>query len=509
MPGRPPCGRRRARTSSPRSTTACCLSTRPMAPSIPRRDAPRDDAIDSARAAPTGKLLVAAHRPAIMGHMAQQGGSQPPPMPRPKRRNAVWLLYDAPIVRDWAFWLTAGWAILAGSAIGTGPRANSSMPLWLDTGLAIVVFAGLFGALPAFLRLWLRRWLWRRRQPPSPVIEAAAPNRPRFQPLPSAPANDRALTQPGVQLPETSFRAEVNSFDQVVDLRDAEHDGVIEQVRVVMPYPVARAARRLATAPDALSEYQRVLQCSEALIVAIGVSCAAWLRVNALGADGLNRLQQAYERGVSLGTWLDVIRLAASQRGQAIALPGFLEATRKERGGEQRLLADLRFLLEERNKSAHGGMPRDRIEARARVTELSTPLSSSLSRSLFLADAPWLRVASSAFRRRERHFVMVADKLMGDHPEFQRVTFTSTSVLANDTVYMIPPQRPPIDLTPFVVLRPCPECRQSELFYADRLDVKRGAVLKSFDRGHIVHDQELAEELRSLNIAPQTGQSAR
>lgn len=80
-----------------------------------------------------------------------------PPPPR-KRRNAAWWLYDRPLYRDWAFWATVGFACVTALAIGTSNQSTAaSLPRWLDTLLASITFAVLFGAGPAFLRLLIRR----------------------------------------------------------------------------------------------------------------------------------------------------------------------------------------------------------------------------------------------------------------------------------------------------------------------------------------------------------------
>ena len=82
-----------------------------------------------------------------------------PPSLRPKRRNAVLMLYDAPVYRDWAFWLTVSLAVFTAWAIGTS-EPTSGIPLWLDTALAVLVFTTPFGVIPAVVRLKIRKWRW-------------------------------------------------------------------------------------------------------------------------------------------------------------------------------------------------------------------------------------------------------------------------------------------------------------------------------------------------------------
>jgi hypothetical protein len=82
---------------------------------------------------------------------------------------------------------------------------------------------------------------------------------------------------------------------------------------------------------------------------------------------------------------------------------------------------------------------------------------------------------------------------MSDHPEFESRDMALRTPLANDTFYVL--MEPHVlDLTPFLVIRYCPLCRQPEVCYADRLDPDKGVSLKSVARGHQIFDAELAGE---------------
>ena len=60
-------------------------------------------------------------------------------------------------------------------------------------------------------------------------------------------------------------------------------------------------------------------------------------------------------------------------------------------------------------------------------------------------------------------------------------------------------------MTPLVVMRQCPECHQREVAYADRLDAREGVSFKTFDRGHVMYDSTLVEELRALALGEGRG----
>ena len=182
--------------------------------------------------------------------------------------------------------------------------------------------------------------------------------------------------------------------------------------------------------------------------------------------------------------------------GNPFALPGLVEGLRQGKGGAG-LLNDLRRILEERNRRAHGARPHDPSEAAVRVAEFRGPLERAIVRSLFLAETPWVLVEATSYRRREGRFRVLAYRAMGDHPEFERIDLDSKLPLADNNFYALAP-RGPIDMSPSVVMRYCETCRQPEAFYADRIDPKQGVCLKSFGRGHVVFDPSLNEELGTI-----------
>lgn len=217
----------------------------------------------------------------------------------------------------------------------------------------------------------------------------------------------------------------------------------------------------------------------------------------------MTELARAYlGRGVSQGHWLDVAREAERQSSKStMALVGLADGVRQRKGGSG-LLLDLRELLEERNRWAHGAKPATPAEANMRSREYRVRLDHALADSSFLSDSPWVLIEGGSYDRREHAFRIRSQRAMGDHPEFERFVFTSNTPLADDTFYLVG-SGGVIDLSPFVAMRFCEMCRQPEMFYADRLDKKRGTSLKSFARGHVLFDPDLDSDL--LDLARSSG----
>jgi len=89
--------------------------------------------------------------------------SSPSP-PSAKRRNVILRLFDAPLYRDGLFLFMVAWAIFAAYAIVTQPAQPNPVPTWLTTLIGAVFFATVFGIVPAWGRLLIRRWLSTRSQ---------------------------------------------------------------------------------------------------------------------------------------------------------------------------------------------------------------------------------------------------------------------------------------------------------------------------------------------------------
>lgn len=278
----------------------------------------------------------------------------------------------------------------------------------------------------------------------------------------------------------------------------AGSESILTSAREKLPYPVARAARAVQLATEATEAYRSVLRCAESTVIVLGVTATAWARHHDVLTNELQALHRAYlGRGVSQGHWLAVLQ--SLERDLSIhpdAPPGMGQGLRVHRGGAG-LLADLNALLRERNLSAHGGEPQNRFEAAERNYVLRPVLERALAAASFLGACDWVVTRSSRYRRREGDFEVTAQRAMSDHPDFEIASFTAKQPLAEDVFYLLTPTSA-LDLTPLVVLRNCPLCRQAEVAYADRLDARDGVSLKSFDRGHPLFDPSLSDELRTL-----------
>lgn len=429
---------------------------------------------------------------------------EPPPI-RPKRKNAILRIYDAPPYRDWAAWLTVCMGLISGFSIGFS-KSSVGLPVWLNTSLAVVFFVSVFGIVPAVVRLQVRRVMWRRQaesrkdstEPPSSPENATVENAPARAPRVNAEqetSRRSAVVSPATRIgPAKSSQVSV-SLDSGTAVNSSL---VLKRTRDSLQFPIARAVRALQVATSSKERYDRMIDAADALLVTLGIVAVGWLRSERIGSEEIQEFRDALlVRGVSQGHWNKlIVTLGHCSVESESPLLGAVEGLRRMKKGRGDLLANLDSLIAERNRSAHGGRPRSETEANLRVSEFFPLLEVAVDRAAFLAESPWFLVRSSSYRR-QHDFRVTADRVMGDHPEFETYSFESAEPLVDDNFYM-KGNRGSIDLSPLVVSRYCEECHEEEVFYADKVDKVKGVSLKSFGRGHVIFDRTLDEEIRAL-----------
>jgi hypothetical protein len=494
--------------------------------------------METKHATAPANCLTSRLREEVRHHVFVTFGKQDGPEPRHLLRREGFLgLYDLPLVRDWAFWTTLGWGILAALSLGFG-KNNPGLPRWGNVLLGAPTFMVLFGVVPTSGRRIFRKRVARNKerqlQHPrlsefelderNPTSESNIASEPEVVGERNAGGESPARrTEPPVQLKtepqelkQEPLVVTAASSENLIDLnsfRISEPPPItkpsiaassttdmpsLELARTLLPYPIARAARAIQRAGDMRERYEEMLSAGEAVSITLGVSIVSCLSNAFLGSPAFEELRMAFiSRGVAEGHWVELIASTFGVlKGRDEVLPGLTEALKPGKGGSG-LVADLKVLLEERNRWAHGSRPRSSFESEKRMAEMKPALERILDRCSFLANSPWYLTEASAYQRREGRFAITAAIAMGDHPEFGRTEFESQIPLANETFYIMTPERV-WDLTPFVVNRYCEICLQPEILYADRLDQRDGVALKSFARGHVVFDTELKEDLMAV-----------
>ncbi|MDI2132558.1 hypothetical protein [Yinghuangia seranimata] len=221
-----------------------------------------------------------------------------------------------------------------------------------------------------------------------------------------------------------------------------------------------------------------------------------------LRATALSVLKGKYctTAGVMFGSWTSWLRrqVTSLAYGREEILPG-LSAALEDGPGNIGLIESLDALREERNCAAHGGRPKSRPEAALRVQEQLPYLDAALAKTAFMGNLPWILIESCTLRRRAEVFDVTARGVMGDHPDYEILSYEWGAPVVNDCVYVMSPQGP-AEMSPLIANLFCPRCRELELAYLQRINKADGmALLKSFNRGHVLTSRELAEEFMELS----------
>ncbi|MEY9850271.1 hypothetical protein ABH940_007395, partial [Streptacidiphilus sp. BW17] len=272
------------------------------------------------------------------------------------------------------------------------------------------------------------------------------------------------------------------------------------------PYGIARAVRRFKNSVNPMERLEASLQCSESLIVSLGIfslALAKKMAWDSIEKDGGKARRQDIgtwilsieNGGASLGHWIAVARTVGEEaRRTGESASGLAGAVAKRRGGGG-LIADLERIVKIRNEIRHGAAPRTRAEFEKRLDEIEPILRSGLEGSEFMAESQWVHTEKISWREREQIFGVSALSLMGDHPDFLGVEFLSGRPLPDERLYARSQDAQMVELSPFCVLQSCPSCLSPEIFYPDRL-VGSTVRMKSLDRGHSLDSDEIAEDMR-------------
>jgi len=421
---------------------------------------------------------------------------------RARQPNKYLGAYDQPILRDTMFWVLIGLITLAFVALISptdGDQRTTGLPLWLDSLLGAFLMGVLFGYPIALIRRIIRASRIRRSGSSSDdsdhLIRHPAPIDTSSD-LPTSPYEQDISDIPSFKIPPPlPFSHESSRSGELVS-----ESSVLSQARDSLPFPIARTARSLQITRDPIEQYTLLLELAESISISVATVAAAWLNQNEPDNPQLQALYQALSRGVSQGAWHSIIPAAArSMANSEFPIPGYCQGVGKSKKTAD-LVSILRPVVEECNRWAHGARPTNKGDATIRVEELVVHLDLAIRKISFLQQSPWILVRDTNFDRRRKLFVANVGLAMSDHPEFAPSSISTSTPLAEDTLYVDADGRF-IDLTPLIVYKYCAHCRQPEMFYADRSDRGR-AVLKSFARGHQTFDEEIFEEIQQLINRP-------
>lgn len=268
-----------------------------------------------------------------------------------------------------------------------------------------------------------------------------------------------------------------------------------EPDRQTLPHPIARAWRQYELQSEPLGRFQEGQRLAGVVVQTLGCLAAASSAADAPGSSALMQLAGKLRRqGPSWGDWLAVIREAGDvARRQGSDPFGIGKGTATRKGGRG-LITDLEDLIAARNDTAHANGPSSVGEATARLSVVEPQLESVLKSLLHLSLNEWLFVDRCDWRRKQEAFEVSATRLMGDHPDFERTQVWVKDPAESNVVYIIPHEGPLLPMHPFLSVRDCEQCHNSELWVLDRVSSST-VKFRSLTTGHKSTAASLAAEV--------------
>ena len=261
------------------------------------------------------------------------------------------------------------------------------------------------------------------------------------------------------------------------------------------PGPIALTCRDYLIQPEPLNKLKRLLDLFEITLGFCGVLMMAQYRQQVESAQERRPKSLALAVGsscrrINLGTWRWILN-------RLIGISGSIGKTQV--GSKlQRFLNEsgdaIQYLIDLRNREAHGALRADKDYYRQQLTEAEVRLIAVLKGLSFLADISLIQVDN--LRRQGDKYLHRARLYRGDNPNFPWIEFTLHFPLECDKLLVIYHQNALI-LHPLLVVERCPVCGQKELFLYQRLDNDE-LVYHSFSSGHPLHTIKLRAEIANL-----------
>jgi hypothetical protein len=285
---------------------------------------------------------------------------------------------------------------------------------------------------------------------------------------------------------------------------------LLQEASTTLPYPAASVLHRFRRAQDPDEQYDALIAAGETLAVTVSVTLAALLRARDGAQNGAatpdtgpdrdlgSLCRELSSRPMTFGAWITWLRRLASHTADHAELSSLLNEVLHDKAGQPGLVTSLDWIRKERNRAAHGDVPRSAPEYALRAEQNSRYLEAAVRSSAFLRGFPWLYTKKLFYRPRSGVFEISARIVMGSHPDFDTNKYRFTSPVANESFYLLDAGRP-VQLTPLVAYGFCLACNSEELCYTARVSKHDGsATLHSFERGHEIQDRELGSEIRAL-----------
>jgi hypothetical protein len=339
---------------------------------------------------------------------------------------------------------------------------------------------------------------------PPPEAPPAAPSEELAQPT-STSAPEPSWKAPDMVPSESSEQTPVREPDRLIDY-GATVGGSPMPVRIAdtYPLPIAYSWSMLQGIWDPRERYIEQLRHAENMLAFLGSISLAVLDEGDYERAQLD-LKLPWQGGISFGAWRLIVQRSAKVFGTYQDHQLATDICKLNIGSETRGFgADIAALIRARNEFHHGRGPvmaEDVVEASNEAQERMERCMDTLA---FFTQYPIRLVQDFDVDRRNGDFTLKCLRLTGDGPGFSQERMSFPKALPRGDMVLDLGHKNWVQLYPFIVASNCPSCRYRETYFIDRWnDRKSTAVLKSFERGHMEEQKEIAGALAALAQEPQ------
>ncbi len=201
--------------------------------------------------------------------------------------------------------------------------------------------------------------------------------------------------------------------------------------------------------------------------------------------------------GISPGDWKDIVarcsRVLAKYEDNSLASDLKKLNIRSEKKG---FGSDVAALIRVKNDYKHDRGPVVLEDIADASKETQERLRRCMEALAFLTAHPIRQVEDFDVGRRGGGVILKCLRYTGDHPSFPQEEVAFDRALPRGDLFLEPSQQDWVPLFPFITTMTCSHCKARETYFIDSWDIRRGtARMKSFERGHTMLNEEVAEAL--------------
>ncbi len=274
-----------------------------------------------------------------------------------------------------------------------------------------------------------------------------------------------------------------------------------ESISQDYPLPVAYGWSIIASLWDPRDRYREQLRLTENLLAFLGSTSLAMLLVQDKLAEDFD-LKLYWQGGISPGHWRLIIQKATKALAKDNQNPLVEHFRRLNVGSEKKGIGpDIGALIRAKNDYKHDRGPTTEQHLIDASNESSERIEKCIRALSFFKEYPIRLVQDFDVDRYDEDFVLKCLRLTGDGPGFLQERLNHHRALPRGDLFLDLGDQRWVPLYPFVVATNCPRCLYRETYFIDRWDDRKGiALMKSFERGHIVDDKQVADQLTTMVV---------